>query len=47
MSVLVISFPIGYALNFSSICVVFNFHSCCLHSEINPTLGSAQECLNL
>lgn len=39
------SFPLVMSLNFPSTCVRLTFH--CLQSEINPVLGSAQECLNL
>lgn len=47
MSFLVISFLLVMSLFYPSTHLGLTSHTFCLHSEINPVLGSAEECLNL
>lgn len=47
MSFLVISFLLVMSLFYPSIHLGLTLHTFCLHNEINPVLGSAEECLNL
>lgn len=47
MSILVLSFLLVMSLNFPSTHLGLTLHTFCLHSEINPVMGSAKECLNL
>lgn len=47
MSILVLSFLLVMSLNFPSTHLGLTLHTFCLHSEINPIMGYAEECLNL